>query len=82
MCLFRVPNETVHSIVLDPLEELLGGRLVMGTAVFSDNLIEIFDGLDSLLKELRLKALLDKLKFEVVCLFQSLLARHHSLFDH
>ena len=47
-----------------------------------DNLVQIFDALDTLLKELGLEALLNERKLEDLHLFSSLLAGHQAFFNH
>ena len=64
MCLLRIPDDLEHAVLDDPLNNFIGGELVVAEGDVPHKLVQVFDTLDALLQELRLKALLDELELE------------------
>ena len=65
MCLLRIPDDLEHAVLDDPLNNFIGGELVVAEGDVPHKLVQVFDTLDALLQELRLKALLDELELLV-----------------
>lgn len=82
MGLFTVPDQAKDLVIEDPLDHFLSLLWVTFNDRIIDNLVQIFDALDTLLKELRLKALLDERKLEDLHFLSGLLAGHQAFFNH
>ena len=82
MSLFTVPDQAKDLVIEDPFDHFLSLLWVTFNDRIIDNLVKIFDALDTLLKELGLKALLDECKLEDLHFFSGLLAGHQAFFNH
>lgn len=82
MSFLWIPDLRENLVTRDPINNFLSDLCIALHCCLNYHLVEIFEALNSLLQELRLKAFLDELEFKDFHLLSGLLGGHQALLNH